>query len=82
MLSITFCVSHKPQPVHTQAVFSLLVIVCALGLKGTTPGVEPGKELSLLVEERSSPESHSPWADTDGPTTCYIYKAPGILPNL
>ena len=33
MLSITFCVSHKPQPVHTQAVFSLLVIVCMLGSK-------------------------------------------------
>ena len=33
VLSITFCVSHKPQPVCTQAVFSLLVIVCALGLK-------------------------------------------------
>ena len=33
VLSITSCVSCKPQPVHTQAGFSLLVIVCALGLK-------------------------------------------------
>ena len=35
-------------------------------IKGTAPGVEQGKELSLLVEEQSSPESCSPWADTDG----------------
>ena len=33
VLSITFCVSRKPQPVHTEAVFSLLVIICVLGLK-------------------------------------------------
>ena len=38
-----------------------------IGIKGTTPGVEQGKELSLSVEERSSPESHSLWADADGP---------------
>ena len=33
VLSITSCVSCKPQPVRTQAGFSLLVIVCTLGLK-------------------------------------------------
>ena len=38
-----------------------------IGIKGTAPGVEWGKELSLSVEERSSPKSCSPWADTDGP---------------
>ena len=38
-----------------------------IGIEGTTPGVERGKELSLLAEERSSPKSHSPWADADGP---------------
>ena len=36
-----------------------------VGVKGTTPGVEQGKELSLLVEERTSPESHKVWADAD-----------------
>ena len=38
-----------------------------VGTEGTTPGVEQGKELSLLVKEQSSPESHSPWAGADGP---------------
>ena len=38
-----------------------------IGIEGTTPGVEWGKELSLLVEERSSPESHKAWADAAGP---------------
>ena len=33
VLSITSCVSCKPQPVCTQAGFSLLVIVCMLGMK-------------------------------------------------
>ena len=35
-------------------------------IKGTTPGVERGKELSLSVKERSSPKSHSLQADADG----------------
>ena len=38
-----------------------------VGTKGTAPGVEPGKELSLLVEERSSSESRKARADADGP---------------
>ena len=38
-----------------------------IGIEGTAPGVEWGKELSLSVEERSSPESHKAWADADGP---------------
>ena len=28
-----------------------------VGIEGTTPGVERGKELSLSVKDRSSPES-------------------------
>ena len=36
-----------------------------IGIKGTTPGVEWGKELSLSVEEQSSPESREAWVDTD-----------------
>ena len=36
-------------------------------IEGTAPGVEWGKELSLSVEEWSSPKSCSPWADADGP---------------
>ena len=36
-----------------------------VGIKGTTPGAERGKELSLSVEEQSSPKSHSPQADAD-----------------
>ena len=38
-----------------------------VGIEGSTPGVEWGKELSLSVEEWSSPESHEAWADADGP---------------
>ena len=43
-------------------------------IEGTTPGVEQEKELSLSVEEQSSPESCKVWADADGlqPVT-YIY---------
>ena len=68
VLSITFCVSHKPQPVHTQAGLSLLVSYCMhIRIEGTTQGVELGKELSLLVKEWSSPKSCSPWADADSP---------------
>ena len=37
-----------------------------VGTKGTAPGVEWGKELSLSVEEWSSPESHKAQADADG----------------
>ena len=52
-----------------------------IGIEGTAPGVERGKELSLLVEERSSPESHGAWADTDGlqPVTFWH---PWVGPNL
>ena len=55
-------------------------------IKGTTPGVEWGKELSLSVEERSSPKSHSPWADADGlrPVTYIagaIHTDPEVLPK-
>ena len=48
-----------------------------VGTEGTAPGVEQGKEMSLLVKEQSSPKSHEVWADTDGlqPVT-YIY--PGV----
>ena len=42
-------------------------------IKGTTPGVEWGKELSLLVKEQSSPISHEVWVDADNPAFCYIY---------
>ena len=38
-----------------------------IGIEGTAPGVERGKELSLSVEERSSPESREARADADGP---------------
>ena len=38
-----------------------------VGTEGTTPGVERGKGLSLLVKEWSSPKSHSTWADADSP---------------
>ena len=38
-----------------------------VGIEGTAPGVERGKELSLSVEEWSSPKSRSPWADANGP---------------
>ena len=38
-----------------------------IGIKGTAPGVEQGKELSLSVEERSSPESCEARVDADGP---------------
>ena len=48
-----------------------------VGTEGTTPGVERGKELSLSVEERSSPESRKAWADADGPQpvtyVCELY---------
>ena len=67
MLSITFCVSHKPQPVHTQAGFSLFSYCMHVRIEGTAPGVEQGKELSLSVKEQSSLKSHSPRADADGP---------------
>ena len=38
-----------------------------IGIKGTTPGVGWGKELSLSVEEWSSPISHKAWVDADTP---------------
>ena len=38
-----------------------------IGIEGTAPGVEWEKELSLSVEERSSPESHEAWVDADCP---------------
>ena len=38
-----------------------------VGTEGTAPGVEQGKELSLSVEEWSSPKSHRAQADADGP---------------
>ena len=38
-----------------------------IGIEGTTPGVEWGKELSLSVKEQSSPKSRNPQADADGP---------------
>ena len=48
-------------------------------VKGTTPGVELGKELSLLVEEWSSPKSRKARADADGPQpvtySCHIFHA-------
>ena len=37
------------------------------GIKGTTPGVGWGKELSLLVKEQSSPISHKMQVDADTP---------------
>ena len=43
-----------------------------VGIKGTTTGVEQGKELSLSVEEWSSPISHEAWVDADNPASCYI----------
>ena len=61
-----FCVSCKPQPVRMQAASSFISYYMHIGIKGTTPGVEWGKELSLSAEERSSPESHSLRADADG----------------
>ena len=42
-----------------------------LGTEGTTPGVEWRKELSLSVEEWSSPKSHKARADADGPKSTY-----------
>ena len=38
-----------------------------IGIEGTAPGVEQGKELSLSVEEQSSPKSHEAWVDADSP---------------
>ena len=38
-----------------------------VGIEGTTPGVEQGKEMSLSVEEQSSPKSHEVWVDADIP---------------
>ena len=74
MLSIVFCVSHNLQPVRIQVGWSLLIHECTLGPKAHTPGVEQGKELSLLVEEQSSPKSRSMRADTDGPQpVTYVY---------
>ena len=48
-----------------------------VGTEGTVPGVEWGKELSLLVEERSLPESRSTRADAGGaqPVTYIYWKA-------
>ena len=45
-----------------------------IGIEGTAPGVEWGKELSLSVEEWSSPKSHEAWVDADGPqpVTCIM----------
>ena len=44
-----------------------------IGIEGTAPGVEQGKELSLLVEEWSSPKSCKVRADAGRPAACYIY---------
>ena len=52
-----------------------------IGIEGTTPGVEWGKEFSLSVEEQSSPESHEVQVDADGPV-CYNFGIPGWAPNL
>ena len=49
-----------------------------VGIEGTTLGVERGKELSLSVEERSSPVSCEARVDADNPASCYIYL---VLPN-
>ena len=38
-----------------------------VGIEGTAPGVEQGKELSLSVKEWSSSISHKVWVDTDIP---------------
>ena len=38
-----------------------------IGIEGTAPGVEQGKELSLLVEEQSSSKSNEVWVDADIP---------------
>ena len=67
MLSITFCVSRKPQPVPYTGWPQLISYCMHVRIKGTAPGVEQGKELSLLVEEWSSPKSRSLRADVDGP---------------
>ena len=52
-----------------------------VGIEGTTPGVEWGKELSLFVEERSSPISREVWVDADNPASCYIWH-PWVGPEL
>ena len=36
-----------------------------IGIEGTAQAVGQGKELSLLVEEQSSPISHKMWVDAD-----------------
>ena len=50
-----------------------------IGTEGTAPGVEQGKELSLSVEERSSPESRKARADADGPQPVTYIFPPGIF---
>ena len=52
-----------------------------IGTKGTVPGVERRKELSLSVEEQSSPKSHKVLADTDGPQPV-TFGIPGWALNL
>ena len=70
-----FCVSHKRRPVCIQAALVISYYKC-VGIEGTAPGVEQGKELSLSAEEQSSPESHSLQAGTDGPWPITFWVGP------
>ena len=50
-------------------------------IRGAAPGVEWGKELSLLVEEWSSPESHKAWLMQMTHSLLH-FGVPGWAPNL
>ena len=54
MLSTILSVFHKCQPVCIQATL-VISYYKRVDIKGTTPGVGQGKELSLLVEDRVHP---------------------------
>ena len=54
MLSILLSVFCKRQPVRIQAALVISYYRCIV-IKGTTPGVGQGKELSLSVEDRVHP---------------------------
>ena len=54
-----------------------------IGIEDTTPGVEQQKELSLSVEERSSPKSREVQVDTDSPQpVTYINQITPLLQAL
>ena len=52
-----------------------------IGIEGTAPGVERGKELSLSVKEQSSPISHEARVDANNHVSCYIWR-PWVGPEL